>query len=89
MAKHVPIRKCVGCQKRRPKQELIRIVRNKEGQVSLDKTGKKPGRGAYICPEIDCLEKAFQKNRLEKVLRGPIGEEVKAVLREEIENEKG
>ena len=58
----VPLRKCTGCQEMKDKKELIRIVRNDEGEFSLDRTGKKPGRGAYICPNGECLAKA-QKSK--------------------------
>ena len=51
----VPLRKCTGCQEMKDKRELIRIVRNDAGEFSLDRTGKKPGRGAYICPNTECL----------------------------------
>ena len=57
--KKVPMRKCTGCSEMKPKSELIRIVRNSEGEVSLDPGGKKPGRGAYICRRPECLAKAF------------------------------
>ena len=54
----VPIRRCVGCGEGKPKKELVRVVRSPEGEISLDTTGKKPGRGAYICPDPACLAKA-------------------------------
>ena len=53
------MRRCLGCFESKPKKELIRIVKNKDGEISLDKTGKKQGRGAYICNNIECLEKAI------------------------------
>ena len=56
--KKIPERLCVGCQEKHPKKELIRIVRSPEGEFSVDLTGKKSGRGAYICPKQECLEKA-------------------------------
>ena len=56
--KKIPLRKCIGCQEMKNKKELIRVVRNDAGEISLDPTGKKPGRGAYVCPNAECLNKA-------------------------------
>jgi uncharacterized protein len=78
---------CTGCMEMKPKKELIRIVKNKDGEVSVDLTGKKPGRGAYICRSNECLEKAFKTRRLEKNLETKIDEAVYARLKEEIINE--
>ena len=61
----VPQRLCLGFQESHPKKELLRIVRSKEGEFSVDRTGKKSGRGAYICPRVECLEKARKGHRLE------------------------
>ncbi len=72
----VPLRMCVGCQEMKPKKELIRIVRTPESEVILDSSGKKSGRGVYICPQKECLQKAIKSNRLEKNLQHPISEEV-------------
>ena len=58
--KKIPQRTCLGCNTKKNKQELIRIVKNKEGNISIDKTGKKEGRGAYICDDIKCLEKGIK-----------------------------
>lgn len=85
--KKVPLRMCTGCSEMKPKKELVRVVRSKEGEVSIDLTGKKPGRGAYVCKNIECLEKAFKTKRLDRNLEVSIGEEVYARLREEIKNE--
>lgn len=84
MIKKVPIRKCVGCQERREKRDLIRIVRSPEGEFAVDATGKKPGRGAYICASIECLEKALKNKGLERSFKTAIGEEVKTILREKV-----
>lgn len=62
--KKIPTRRCTGCGEHFPKSELIRIVRSPEGEISLDKTGKKSGRGAYICPTLACLKKARKSNRI-------------------------
>ena len=79
--KKVPQRKCIACQERDSKKGLMRIVKNKEGQISLDKTGKAEGRGAYICDSVECLEKVVKSKRLEKVLESQISEEVYNNLR--------
>ena len=74
--KKIPLRMCVGCQEMKSKKELIRIVRTPEEEVLLDPTGKKSGRGVYICPDKECLKKALKSNRLEKSLQHPISNEV-------------
>ncbi|BDR64213.1 hypothetical protein K144313037_10540 [Clostridium tetani] len=83
----IPQRMCTGCMEMKPKKELIRVVRNKEGEVSIDLTGKKSGRGAYICKDVNCLQKSFKTRRLEKNLEATISEELFNKLKEEIENE--
>lgn len=82
--KKVPMRMCTGCGQMWPKKELIRIVRSKEGEISLDSTGKKPGRGAYLCKNPDCLKKARKAKRLERAFRCAIPEEVYRRLEEEL-----
>jgi predicted RNA-binding protein YlxR (DUF448 family) len=82
--KKVPIRLCMGCQQARPKREMIRVVRNCEGEIFLDKTGKKSGRGAYICPEKTCLDSARKSKKLEKSLGVKIDEHIYAQLEEEL-----
>ena len=64
MAKKIPQRMCLGCQERKNKRELIRIVRSPEGEISIDPTGKKSGRGAYICNDLACLNKVIKSKRL-------------------------
>ncbi len=78
--KKVPMRTCVGCYTERPKKELIRIVRSPEGDISLDPGGKKSGRGAYICPDPECLKKARKQRRLEKSLEAEISPEIYGAL---------
>jgi predicted RNA-binding protein YlxR (DUF448 family) len=85
--KKIPLRMCTGCMEMKPKAELIRIVKSPEGDVSVDLTGKKSGRGAYICKSIECLEKAFKAKRLSRNLDVNISEEIFNNLRKEIENE--
>ena len=85
--KKIPLRMCTGCMEMKPKKELIRVVKSQEGEVSVDLTGKKAGRGAYICKSIECLEKAFKAERLSRNLDVAIDEEIYNRLREEIVNE--
>ena len=79
--KKVPLRTCMGCNEKKPKKELIRVVKNKEGNLSIDKTGKADGRGAYICDSGECLEKVIKSKRLSKVLEQEISEEIYNNLR--------
>lgn len=83
--KKIPLRMCLGCQEMKPKKELIRVVRNKEGEISVDFTGKKPGRGAYICRSVPCFEKARKGKRFEKAFETPISEEVYEILKQQLE----
>lgn len=83
----VPMRKCVGCSQMKDKRELVRIVRSKEGEISLDLTGKKPGRGAYICKSAACLTKAQKAKRLERTFKAPIEPVIYDALRAEIDHE--
>lgn len=85
--KKVPQRMCTGCMEMKPKKELIRVVRGTEGEISVDLTGKKNGRGAYICKSMDCLEKAFKAKRLQRNLEAEIDEQIYSRLRDEIKHE--
>ncbi|MBU3132434.1 YlxR family protein [Clostridium gasigenes] len=85
--KKIPLRMCTGCMEMKTKKELIRVVKSPEGEVSVDLTGKKSGRGAYVCKNTQCLEKAFKAKRLSRNLDTAISEEVYNRLREEIINE--
>ncbi len=82
----VPLRICLGCYEKKPKKELVRVVRTPQGEVVLDPTGKKSGRGAYICPKNECLKKALKGKRLEKSLQHPLAagvvDEIMAYLEE-------
>ncbi|MFQ5987273.1 MAG: RNase P modulator RnpM [Dehalococcoidia bacterium] len=73
--KHIPQRTCIGCRQTRPKRELVRIVRNTTGAVEVDPTGKKSGRGAYLCKAKGCWEAALKKERLDRALRIKIAQE--------------
>ncbi len=88
MIKKIPERRCVGCMKSFPKQELIRIVRSSDGEISLDTTGKKAGRGAYICHDPDCLKKAVKAKRLEKSFECDVPDEIIAALEESLRGMK-
>lgn len=79
--KKIVQRTCMGCNSKKDKRELIRIVINKEGSISIDKTGKLEGRGAYICDNIECLDKVIKTKRLERVLESKIDEEIYKNLR--------
>lgn len=72
--KKLPSRTCIGCNTQKTKKEFIRIVKNAYGEVSLDKTGKLPGRGAYICDNPECLEKAIRSKKLERCFKTKIEE---------------
>lgn len=82
------MRRCLGCMESKPKKELIRIVKNKEGEISLDKIGKKQGRGAYICGNIECLEKAIKTKRIEREFETEISEDIYALLRRDINQDE-
>ena len=76
---------CLGCKEMKPKKELIRVVRNNEGEINIDLVGKKPGRGAYICRNTDCLEKAIKAKRLEKAFETIIDVEIYNNLKNQLE----
>lgn len=84
MNKKMPVRRCVGCQEMKLKKEMIRVIRNAEGEFMLDATGKKNGRGAYICPDPDCLAKAIRNKGLERSFRQSIPKEVYESLEKEM-----
>ncbi len=82
--KKMPERQCMGCNERFPKNALLRVVRDPEGNVTLDFTGKKSGRGAYICKNVACLKKAQKTKRLSRVLECEIPDEVFAAMEEQL-----
>ncbi len=84
--KKIPMRMCQGCTEMKPKRELIRVVKSPEGEISIDKTGKKSGRGAYVCDNIECLKKARKARRLEKEFSTRISDEIYDALEKEINN---
>lgn len=82
--KKVPLRKCVGCSESKPKKELIRIVKNKEQEVFIDETGKANGRGAYVCKDIKCFNKAIKSKAIYKALGKDLSEEAIESLRQSL-----
>ena len=80
----IPMRMCVGCREMKPKATLLRVVKPQEGEVHIDRVGKAPGRGAYVCNSIECLKKAQKTRALERALEAKIGEEVFAQLEGQI-----
>ena len=79
--KRQPQRTCMGCNEKKDKKDLIRIVKNKNNEISIDRTGRLDGRGAYICDDIKCLEKVIKSKRLEKVFEYKISDEIYENLR--------
>lgn len=82
--KKIPQRQCVGCREMKEKRGLIRVVRSPEGEISLDFKGKKPGRGAYVCPDPECLRKARKSRALERALEAAITPELYDALEREM-----
>ena len=85
--KKIPERTCIGCNETKHKSDLLRIVKDKENSITIDLTGKKSGRGAYICPNVECLQKAIKTNRLSKVFEQNIDKEIYEDLRDVIVNQ--
>ncbi len=85
MEKKIPMRQCLGCREMKPKKELIRVVRSPEGNISLDFKGKASGRGAYVCPEAQCLKKAIKAKALERAFSTQIPTEIYQALEKEME----
>lgn len=78
--KHVPLRLCIVCREQKQKSELLRIVRTSDGEITFDPSGKLPGRGAYICADGDCVEKAAKKHALDRVYKTHVSDEAYAKL---------
>jgi len=87
--KKLPLRMCLGCQEMKPKKELLRIVRDKEGSICVDFTGKKAGRGAYICRSAECFERARKGKRFEKAFETRIDENIFETLKKQLEGNDG
>lgn len=86
--KKIPMRKCVGCNEMKPKRELVRVVKNQEGEISLDRTGRKAGRGAYLCPRTECLAAARKNRGLERAFSCRIPDEIYDGLEKELEQDE-
>lgn len=86
--KKIPMRKCNGCGEQKPKKELVRIVKSPDGEVSLDLTGKASGRGAYICNNAECLQKARKSHRIDKAFEIAIPDEVYEQMLAEISKDE-
>lgn len=85
MNRKIPMRQCVGCREMKPKRELLRIIRTTEDELFVDATGKKNGRGAYICPNRTCLERAMQSRGLERSLKIAIPQDIYVEFEKEME----
>lgn len=89
MPKKIPLRMCVGCREMKPKKKLLRVVRTPEDEILIDFTGKKSGRGAYICPDEACLKRASKQKGLDRALERTIGAEIIEKLARQIQFSKG
>ena len=87
MPKKIPMRRCVGCREMKPKNEMLRVVRSPEGEISIDSRGKKSGRGAYVCADEKCLMRALKQKQLDRALETTIGEEVTEQLLRSVRKE--
>ena len=88
MPKKTPMRRCVGCMEMKEKTSLVRVVKNKEGEISLDLTGKMPGRGAYLCKNEECLKKARKARRLERELSMAVPAELYDRMEADLKNDE-
>ena len=84
MQKKVPLRQCLGCREMKPKNELTRVVKSPEGEVTIDITGKKPGRGAYICNDPKCLKRVVKSNAFSRAFKSQISEEIVTQLQNQM-----
>ena len=89
MPKKIPLRQCLGCREMKPKKELLRVVHSKEGEISLDLRGKASGRGAYVCPNTECLKKAIKSKALSRAFDTQIPQEIYDALLSMMEAEHG
>lgn len=87
--KKIPQRSCVVCRTQKNKNELLRIVKNKENEIKVDTIGKEPGRGAYICYSMECLEKGIKTKKIEKALETKISEEIYEQIKKTIMSKLG
>ena len=89
LQKKIPMRMCLGCNEMKSKREMIRVVHQKDGTILLDATGKQAGRGAYICPQLACLQMARKARRLEKAFSCKISEEIYDALEQSMQDAEG
>ena len=82
--KKIPLRRCTGCGEMKPKKELVRVVKSPQGEISLDLTGKSPGRGAYVCRSVECLRRARKSRGLERAFSCQIHAEIYDRMAEEL-----
>ncbi len=87
--KKIPMRQCLGCNEHKPKAELLRVVRDPEGGISLDLRGKKSGRGAYLCRDVKCFRRARKSKRIDRALECEIPESVYDAMEQELQNDLG
>lgn len=87
MPKKIPMRQCLGCREMKPKRELIRVVRSPEGVISIDAKGKAPGRGAYLCPDPECLKRAMKTRAISRAFETEIPQEIYDSLLAELEEQ--
>ena len=85
--KKIPLRRCNGCGEMKPKKELIRVILTPQGEIELDVTGKKNGRGAYVCPSSECFAKARKTKAIERSLGGSVPEEIYERIGKELSDE--
>ena len=85
----IPVRQCLGCNEHKPKKEMLRVLRTPEGEITIDFTGKKSGRGAYICPKTSCLRRARKSRRIDRALECNIPEEVYDAMEKALAEEFG
>ena len=84
MAKKIPLRQCLGCREMKPKSELTRAVKAPDGKISLDSTGKKTGRGAYICSNAECFKKVIKSNALARAFKSQIPDDIIEILQKQL-----
>lgn len=87
--KKIPMRQCVGCREMKEKRELIRVVKSPDGEISLDFKGKKPGRGAYLCPDTECLKRARKARALERAFETAVPADVYDALEQQMKAGEG
>lgn len=84
MAKQIPVRQCIGCREMKPKNQMVRIIRTPMNEICLDKTGKLNGRGAYLCPDVECYRKAVRSKAIARALKVEIPEDIYKAIGEEL-----